>query len=151
VKLRVRGRVPWHLDVQYVAAKSEYWALVAAYPEGTTCSHTSVYFATSADGTTWQVAPVPLLGPGEFDPMRDLVYRSSFHYHPGSDAVSVWFSGARLSAGAFAYSVSWARCPYADLLRRVSGVAPVIFEREELTSASPELKAAREAFERNFP
>jgi hypothetical protein len=151
VTLRVPGRVPWHWDVQYVGAKSEYWALIAAYPEGTTCSRTAVYFARSVDGTTWQVSPTPLLGPGEFAPMRDLVYRSSFHYHEVSDAVTVWYSGARLEGAAFAYSVASARYPYAELLRRVSGATPIILEREGTSAVSPELKAAREAFERDFP
>jgi len=151
VTLRIPGRVPWHWDVQYVAAKSEYWALVAAYPEGTTCSRTAVYFARSVDGTTWRVSPTPLLAPGEFDPLRDVVYRSSFHYHDGSDAVSVWYSGGRLEGNAFRYAVASARYPYADLLRRVGGASPMILEREGASGASPELQAARTQFEREFP
>jgi len=136
--------------VQYVAAKSEYWALIAAYPQGTTCSQSAVYFARSTDGTSWTVSPTPLLGPGEFDPIRDLVYRSSFHYHDGSDAVSVWFSGARLEGRSFHYSVASARYPFPELLRRVSG-APWALERSVTSAASAELRAAREAFEREFP
>ena len=151
VTLRIPGRVPWHWDVQYVAAKSEYWALVAAYPDGTSCARTAVYFARSADGTTWRVLPTPLLAPGEFDPMRDVVYRSSFHYHDASDAVSVWFSGARLEGNAFTYAVASARYPYADLLRRVGGASPIILEREGSSTATPELQAARSQFEREFP
>jgi hypothetical protein len=151
VTLHVPGRVPWHWDVQYVAAKSEYWALVAAYPEGTSCSQTAVYFARSADGTTWKVSPTPLLAAGQFEPMRDLVYRSSFHYHDGSDAVSVWFSGARREGNGFVYSVASARYPYAELLRRVGGSTPALLERESATSVSPELREARARFEADFP
>jgi hypothetical protein len=149
--LRVPGRVPWHWDVQYIPAKSEYWALIAAYPEGTTCSHTAVYFARSGDGTTWRVSPTPLLAPGEFEPLRDVVYRSSFHYHDGSDAVSVWFSGARLEGRAFTYAVASARYPYAELLRRVGGGAPMILERSGMSELSPEMREARSQFERDFP
>jgi hypothetical protein len=151
VQLRVPGRVPWHWDVQYVPAKQEYWALVAAYPEGTTCSHTAVFFARSADGMTWSVSPTPLLGPGEFEPIRDLVYRSTFHYHDGSDAVSVWFSGAKLDGKVFHYAVAVARYSYSDLVRRVSGAAPMILEREGSAVLSAELQGARQAFERDFP
>lgn len=151
VTLRVPGRVPWHWDVQYVPAKSEYWALVAAYPEGTTCSQTAVYFARSADGTTWKVSPTPLLAPGELEPLRDVVYRSSFHYHDGSDAVSVWFSGARAEGRVFTYAVASARYPYADLMRRVGGSIPIILEREGASAVSPELRAARAQFEADFP
>lgn len=151
VVLRVPGRVPWHWDVQYVAAKQEYWALVAAYPEGTTCSRTAVYFARSTDGTMWNVSPTPLLAPGEFEPLRDVVYRSSFHYHESSDAVSVWFSGARLEGNAFKYAVASARYPYADLRRRVGSPSPIILDRDGSSGASPELQAARSQFENEFP
>ena len=151
VNLRLPGRVPWHWDVQYIAAKSEYWALVAAYPDGATCSRTSVYFARSADGTTWNVSPTALLGPGEVEPLRDIVYRSSFHYPEGSDAVSVWFSGGRLEGNAFRYALASARYPYTDLLRRVGGSAPITYEREGTLAPSPELQEARTRFEQEFP
>ena len=151
VNLRILGRVPWHWDVQYIASKREYWALVAAYPEGTTCSRTAVYFARSADGTTWTASPTPLLAPGQFEPLWDVVYRSSFHYHDGSDAVSVWFSGARLEGNAFRYAVASARYPYAELLRRVGGTSAAILDRDGSSAASPELQAARSQFEGAFP
>jgi hypothetical protein len=152
VNLVVPGRVPWHLDVQYIPAKREYWALVAAYFDATTCSQTSIFFARSADGTNWTVAPTPLLGPYEFAPLNDLVYRSTFHYHEASDAVSVWFSGARVGADGFHYAVASARYPYAELIRRVSGASPTLMQRETAPQAvSAELQAARSAFESNFP
>jgi len=79
------------------------------------------------------------------------VYRSSFHYHEGSDAVSVWFSGGRLEGNAFRYAIASARYPYAELLRRVGGSAPLTFEREGSLAASPELREARTRFEHEFP
>ena len=151
VNLRVPGRVPWHLDVQYVPAKREYWALVAAYPDGLSCSRTAIYFARSADGTDWSVAPTPLLGANEFAPLNDLVYRSTFHYHEASDVVTVWFSGARIGDGGFHFATAAARYPYADLIRRVSGTSPTMLERDWAGEPSPELRAARAAFEREFP
>jgi hypothetical protein len=152
VNLRIPGNVPWHLDVQYVAAKQEYWALIAAYPDGTSCSRTAIYFARSSDGTEWTVAPTPLLGPNEFGPMNDLVYRSSFHYHEGSDAISVWFSGASVGDGGFHMAMASARYPYADFLRKVGrSASPTIIERERSEQLSVELLAARSAFERDFP
>jgi len=152
VNLRVPGRVPWHLDVQYVAAKREYWALIAAYPEGTSCSRTSIYFARSVDGTDWSVAPTPLLGPYEFAPLNDLVYRSTFHYHEASDAVSVWFSGARLGDGGFHFATASARYPYAELIRRVGNASPALVQRDVAGQmASEQLQAARSAFEQEFP
>ena len=151
VNLRVLGRVPWHMDVQYIPAKQEYWALIAAYPQGTTCSQTAIYFARSADGTNWTVSPNPLLGPYEFAPLNDLVYRSTFHYHEASDAVSVWFSGARIGDGGFHFAMASARYPYADLLRRVNGTSPMIMQRERSAQVSVELRSARSVFEKDFP
>lgn len=151
VRLRVPGRVPWHWDVQYVAAKAEYWALVAAYPEGASCSRTAIYFARSADGTNWSVAPTPVLAPGEFAPLRDVVYRSSFHYHEGSNAVTMWFSGAHLDGKVFTYAVARARYPYDDLLRRVGSPTAISPEREGASAPSRELREARALFEREFP
>jgi hypothetical protein len=151
VNLVVPGRVPWHFDVQYVPAKKEYWALIAAYPDMSTCSKTAIFFARSIDGITWSVAPTPLLGPYEFAPMNDLVYRSTFHYHEASDAVTVWYSGARVGDGGFHMAMASARYPYADLIRRVSGSSPTLMQSDRMEEVSPELRAARTAFERDFP
>ncbi|CAN5842559.1 hypothetical protein BH11GEM1_BH11GEM1_35240 [soil metagenome] len=119
VALVVPHHVPWHWDVQYIGARKEYWALVAAFPDGTNCSRSAVFFAHSTDGTTWTTSPTPLLEPGTFAPMRDLVYRSTFRYFPGSDAITVWFSGAREEEGSFHYSLATARYPRAEFMRRV--------------------------------
>ncbi|MDB4881882.1 MAG: hypothetical protein JWL95_648 [Gemmatimonadetes bacterium] len=151
VQLSIAGRVPWHWDVQYVAAKSEYWAMIAAYPQGTSCSQSSVYFARSLDGTTWNVSPVPLLAAGAFQPLRDLVYRSTFHYHDGSDVVSVWFSGARLEGNLFRYAIASARYPMEELLRRVSGASAATLERGQSERPSAELESARAKFIEEFP
>jgi hypothetical protein len=151
VQMTIPGRVPWHWDVQYVAAKSEYWAMIAAYPEGTSCAQTSMYFARSADGTSWKVSPYPLLATGYFAPIRDLVYRSTFHYHEGSDAVSVWYSGARLEGAAFHYSVVLARYPMSEFLRRVGEGSGATLVREQMEYPSPELQSARASFIAAFP
>ncbi|MEO8562421.1 MAG: hypothetical protein ABI601_10125 [bacterium] len=151
VTLKIPGRVPWHWDVQYVRAKGEYWSMIAAYPDGTNCSQTALYFARSTDGSNWSVSPAPLLRAGDYYPIRDLVYRSTFRYHEGSDAVSVWFSGARMEEGAFHYGVALARYPMDELLRRVSGSAVGTQERGNMERPSRELRAARAAFIANFP
>jgi hypothetical protein len=155
VQLVIPGRVPWHWDVQYVRSKHEYWALVAAYPDGATCSTTALFFARSADGVAWAVSPTPLLGPGELDVMRDLVYRSTFRYFPKRDLVAVWFSGARLEGGAYHYALATARYALPELLRRVEGAARAEVGRAPSTSLDRRLgtadSAAREAFVQRFP
>jgi hypothetical protein len=84
--------------------------------------------------------------------MNDLVYRSSFHYHEGSDAISVWFSGAHLGDGGFHMAMASARYPYADFLRKVESTpSPTRIERERFEQLSVELLSARTSFEQGFP
>lgn len=152
VDLVIPDWVPWHWDVQYVPSQREYWALVAAYPDGATCASSAVYFAHSADGTTWKAEPTPLLASGATDQLRDLVYRSTFRYHPGSDAVSVWYSGAKLQGPALRYGVAWARYPRAEMMRRVKQPRRPDFTVSFMkTIALQPPSAAREAFVDAFP
>lgn len=89
------GYQAWHLDVQYVAARHEYWALLAAYPTGQSCTATSLFLATSPDGARWTTYPTPVLARGAVPQFSAAVYRSTFA-HTGSDSVTIWYSGARL-------------------------------------------------------
>lgn len=88
------GYVPWHLDVQYVESRHEYWALVAAYPAARGCTSTSLFLATSEDGKTWTTYPSPIMAPGEIPQFASAVYRSTFAY-AADDSVTIWYSGAR--------------------------------------------------------
>jgi hypothetical protein len=152
VQLAIPGRVPWHWDVQYIKAKREYWALVAAYRDGGSCSESSLYFARSGDGTSWRVAPTPLLGPGVLSRMNDLVYRSTFRYFSKNDVVYVWYSGASLAGGGFHFSLATARYPLAELLARVERPSAAITSRGgEERGRSMNERAAREAFANAFP
>ncbi len=152
VSLLIPGQVPWHLDVQSIRSRSEYWALVAAYPDGTDCSHTAVYFARSSNGTTWTASPTPLLAPGAIPAMKDLVYRSTFRYFPKSDVVTVWFSGARVEQSRFHYSLATARYPLAELLRRVSAPAAIAPAIAAVKRGRPDpTDAARQSFIEAFP
>ena len=46
---------------------------------------------------------------------------------------------------------AFARYPYAELIRRVSGPSPMIMQRERSAQASSELQSARSMFEHDFP
>jgi hypothetical protein len=152
VQLAIPGRVPWHWDVQYIKAKGEYWALVAAYRDGGSCSESSLYFARSVDGTVWTVSPTPLLGPGVVSRLNDLIYRSTFRYFSKSDMVYVWFSGAWLERGDYHFSLATARYPLAELLARVDARPPAVASRDaEDRDRSAQVRAAREAFANAFP
>jgi hypothetical protein len=97
VALDQPGYVPWHIDVEYVPARGEYWALVAAYRRGASCMSTELFLATSADGTHWTTYPSPVLQRGAIPQFRRNVYRSTFSYDAATNDVTLWFTGAAVS------------------------------------------------------
>ena len=72
------GQVAWHIDVQWIPARGEYWALYNTYPAGGTCTTDALRFARSPDGLHWTTARSPVLRRGVSDAFRDVVYRSTF-------------------------------------------------------------------------
>jgi len=88
------GYVPWHLDVQYMPSRKEYWALVAAYIGTRGCMTTSLFLATSSDGVSWTTYPTPVLAAGEIPQFGLAVYRSTFAL-AANDSVTIWYSGAK--------------------------------------------------------
>jgi hypothetical protein len=87
------GRFVWHVDVQWISQRQEYWALFPVKTPGT-CVTTAVYLATSPDGVSWHTEPTPVLKAGAIPEFRSIVYRSTFAYNPVGDEVTFWFSGA---------------------------------------------------------
>jgi hypothetical protein len=93
------GAAPWHLDVEYVEARSQYWMLFVDSP----FAGSTLRLATSRDGLDWDVYPDPLLVPGSrWDDER--IYRATFLY--GVDArLRVWYSArSRLGLWHIGYS-----------------------------------------------
>jgi hypothetical protein len=88
------GYQAWHMDVEYVANRHEYWALVAAYPNGQSCMSTSLFLLTSKDGLQWTSYAAPVLARGAVPEFSAEVYRSTFTYDR-NNSVTIWFSGAR--------------------------------------------------------
>jgi hypothetical protein len=88
------GYRPWHLDVQWVAQRNEYWALVAAYPRGHTCTETSLFLATSSDGISWQTYAAPVLSRGFLPEFSTNVYRSTLAFAPDGESLTIWLTGA---------------------------------------------------------
>jgi len=89
----VAGYTPWHIDVQWIPSRWEYWAVYNA-KIASNCATTAVFLSTSPDGTTWTARPVPLLVAGELPSLALIVYRATFAYDAASDAVTFWYSGA---------------------------------------------------------
>ncbi|HXE58008.1 MAG TPA: hypothetical protein VNK43_08400, partial [Gemmatimonadales bacterium] len=101
VGLPADGEVIWHLDVQWIPARQEYWALYAVFPRGSTCATTRLRLARSPDGRNWTVHPSPVLTRGATEAFRDVVYRASFLVEPDAAAVTFWYSGARFEGGRY--------------------------------------------------
>jgi hypothetical protein len=111
----------WHLDVRWIPARNEFWALYPMKTAGN-CTTTAVYLATSPDGVEWRSYPTPLLERGVLPELRDVVYRSSLDYDAWSDSVDVWYSGARYSydGKGFVWGMARERLTIPALLARVT-------------------------------
>ena len=70
------GQVVWHPDVQ--KSGSTYVMLYAAYPAGSTCGYTRLYYAESTDRLNWTVNTTPVLTPNPSGWDSTNIYRSSF-------------------------------------------------------------------------
>ena len=97
VNLVQPGLFVWHIDVQWIPSRQEYWALYAVKKSATCATH-ALYLATSPDGVNWTTNPAPVLAAGVIPEFADVVYRSTFAYDPATDAIRFWFSGARHEA-----------------------------------------------------
>ena len=120
------GYVPWHLDVQYIPSRSEYWALVAAYPAASGCMTTSLFLATSSNGVNWTTYPTPVLAAGEIPQFGLAVYRSTFAM-AANDSLTIWYSGAKTvrlgtkkRAGVVAWTAAVSHTTGTALLTRVN-------------------------------
>jgi len=134
------GLFAWHVDVQWIHSRNEYWALFPAKTPGN-CSTRELFFATSPDGLTWQTFPTPVLSAGVIPEFSDIVYRSTFSYDSGSDDITFWFSGASMVAnGMFVWNTAVQRRSRADVFsstrapvaRRMSPARPGV-----ITNFSP--------------
>jgi hypothetical protein len=100
VQLLHQGVTPWHIDVEWIPTRGEFWALYPVKRPGS-CRTPAVYIATSADGIHWTPHATPVLAQGALPEFRDIVYRSSFEYDAARDAITFWYSGARFDGHHF--------------------------------------------------
>lgn len=98
VSLNQPGRVIWHIDVEWIAARSEFWALYNTYATGSTCTTDALFLARSPDGVNWTVYPSPIARAGVIGAFKDIVYRSTLITNPRATAVTLWISGAAFSS-----------------------------------------------------
>jgi hypothetical protein len=88
------GLYPWHVEVQWIPSRSEYWALYNAKQPGS-CTTPALFIATSGDGIRFSPIRRPIVTRGQIPAFEDIVYRSTFAYDPAADDLRLWVSGAR--------------------------------------------------------
>jgi hypothetical protein len=105
VALRQPDLWAWHIEVQWIPSRNEFWALYNAKTNNG-CSTPALFLATSPDGLAWTVIPAPVLERGRIPEFQHIVYRSTLAYDPGADAITFWYSGARHDGEQFIWSAA---------------------------------------------
>ncbi|MES1259301.1 MAG: hypothetical protein ABUL71_01805 [Gemmatimonadota bacterium] len=100
------GQTIWHIDVQWIAARNEYWALYNTYPSGTSCSTNALFIARSPDGVNWTTYPSPIARLGVVSAFKHLLYRSTFMTNPKATSVKLWLSGAEMVNNAYSWKTA---------------------------------------------
>jgi len=113
----------WHIDVQWIPAFREYWAIYNVKVPGN-CATTALYLATSKDGAHWQTYPSPVIATGVIPAFADIVYRSTFAYDPVNDNVRFWYSGAAYDGNEYVWRTAFDRRTRAELFGAISQPAP---------------------------
>jgi len=112
------GLWPWHIDVQWIPSRGEFWAMYNAKTGGS-CTTGAVYLATSLDGVHWTTYPSPVLAHGVIPELQDVVYRSTFAYDPAADELTIWYSGARYDGGKYIWRSAVQRRRREDVLATI--------------------------------
>jgi hypothetical protein len=95
----------WHIDVQWIPSKSEFWATYNVKVPGS-CTTSALHFARSADGTHWNIAPGAVLVRGATPAFSDIVYRASLLYDAPSDNITLWYSGASFADSRYTWRIA---------------------------------------------
>ncbi len=96
VNVALPGQVIWHLNVIPLTEPGRFLAALTAFPDGATCSWTSLFLADS-HGQSWKAYPTPLIAPsGGWD--SEEIYRASLLYEPESNLLRVWYSARTVGA-----------------------------------------------------
>lgn len=109
-KLSIADKV-WHLNVDYVASKNQYWML-SDYP----VSKGSLRWATSTDGLTWTTYPGLVMAPNPAGWDTNL-YRGCFLYDAAKDLLRTWYCAYQ--TGPTVWGTGYAEKKYADFLKEV--------------------------------
>jgi hypothetical protein len=114
VSLTQAGFWPWHIDVQWIPSRNEFWAIYNGKTSGS-CTTPALFLATSPDGVHWTTFPSPILSHGVIPEFADVVYRSTFAYDPSLDAIDFWYSGAAYVSPSYVWRSAYQRRPRAEV------------------------------------
>jgi hypothetical protein len=90
VNISVPGQIIWHLNVIESPATGRFLGMITAFPEGSSCSWSSLYFADSI-GQRWETFTPALVSPsGGWDSQE--IYRASPLYDAAKSLLRVWYS-----------------------------------------------------------
>jgi hypothetical protein len=128
VDLTQVGFSPWHIDVQWIASRNEFWAIYNGKLSGS-CTTPALFLATSGDGVHWKTFPSPLLARGVVREFQDVVYRSTFTFDPAADAISFWYSGARYDSGRYIWKSAFQKRSRSDVFAAVQRSTSAIVAR----------------------
>jgi Big-like domain-containing protein len=129
---------PWHIDVEWIPSRGEYWAVYPVKAAGG-CTTDRLRFATSADGLHWTSYPAPVLLKGASDELRDIVYRSTIDFDADAGIVTLWYSGAKYDQGIYSWHLAWEQMSPAQLLARVSAPASIALRSAPARPSLPPL------------
>lgn len=114
----------WHIDVQWIPERSEFWAIYNVKVPGS-CTTAALHFAKSVDGVHWVVAPGPVLTRGAIPAFDDIVYRSSLLFDQTSQTVSLWYSGARFDNSRYTWRIATESLTLQAFLSRIATLPPL--------------------------
>ena len=142
VALSQSGVFPWHIDVEWIPSRQEYWALYNAKTAGM-CTTGAVYLATSGDGVHWRTYPSPVLARGAIPELQDVVYRSTLSFDAASDAVTLWYSGAKFESNNYIWRSAVQRRRRADLFATIN-TSPTLTPSKAIAASGLRLPQPRD-------
>jgi hypothetical protein len=96
--------IPWHLDVIYVSAKSEYWMMFVPGGQGG-----GLFLAKSKDRLNWTSSADEILYPSVYEWDNYALYRTTFLYDSPRQLLQVWYSALDTS---YAWHIGYTETNY---------------------------------------
>jgi hypothetical protein len=118
--LAERDPYPWHIDVEWIPSRNEFWAIYDVKVPGS-CTTAALHYAISTDGLHWTPGSGALLTRGAIVQFSDIVYRGAVDFDAQNNSVTLWYSGARYLNGRYDWRIATETMTLAEFLTRISG------------------------------